>query len=32
MQLAGIDPTTATAIATTVGNGLEFICDHQFCV
>ena len=31
MQLAGIGPTTASAIVATVGKGHEFSCGRQFC-
>jgi len=30
MQLAGIGETTATAVASTVGNGHDFTCGRQF--
>jgi len=31
MQLAGIGPTTASAIVATVGKGHDFSCGRQFC-
>jgi transposase len=31
MQLSGVGETTATAIASTVGNGHDFACGRQFC-
>lgn len=31
MQLAGIGPTTASAIVATVGTGHDFTCGRQFC-
>ena len=31
MQLAGVGPTTASAIVATVGKGHDFTCGRQFC-
>jgi transposase len=30
MRLAGVGPTTATAVLATIGNGHEFRCGRQF--